>query len=1672
MSVASAVSCGFTLLSWSLSNEANENSLCGNTPTKRRSLLAVSLSIALFLLTLIPAVAQTAPPAPPDLGARPYETYDSARENVNLATGNLYVSIPLLALPGRHGHDYSVSLEYNSQTWAPLGSLGSTWTGMPFLRVMHPTGVTFSSSGYSTPATGVQCVSGYVFTSEDGSTHSFPSLQTYCFSTAPPYARQPGYEVLTGNDFRGEGLSVDLTTNPGGCRLTKLDGTWYPITGCPNGGAISAGSEIVEDTNGNEISAAGSNDNETVGRMITFTGGPTSQITYDDSNGVQRSIGVNYTTLTLTGLCTFPSPSGWGQPSGTASVISSVVLPNGLTYTFQYDACGELTKITYPSGGYTRYVYASYGTYTHQVFGAPGTFTDVEVVKKYVCRAPALALGATSTGTGNTCPSPYTEDLTTYSPSITGSTMWNNTSNSVTDPLGNRTVYQFTQSTLSAPPVETSRAIYQGTSTLLRTIQHTYSTSIPIVPITETTILANGLQSQVQTDYFAYDYPKEKREYDWGQGAHGGLLRKTDYTWSTCSFVKTGETVYDGSNNKIANTTSEIDNYTAGISSSGAVQHDSNYNTSFTNRCNVTAVNVWRNTDGATLTTRYQYDDAGNRVSATAPSNSPYDSLTRTTTYSYADVWGNSTCAPSSDNAAAYPTTVTNAAGYTARSSYNSCTGTVSSVTDANSQQTTFSYDLLDRKIQTNLPDGGQTSSCFSEVSGSSCYSNAYPLQVQATQKISSTLSKVSTVVLDGLARVSETQLNSDPDCTATGGTKVDTTYDGAEHKSKVTNPYCTTGDPTYGLITNNYDALGRVTSINEQDGSKVTTTFDQLKGTSNCTTGSDEAGKSRQSCVDGLGRMMSVWEDPSGLNYETDYAYDALNNLLTVTQKGSNSANARVRSFQYDSLSHLTQAVNPESGTVKYVYDNEGNVVTKTAPSPNQPSAGTATVTTTYTYDILNRLTGKGYSDAYAQNPSTPPVTYGYDGVNLSCPTPIGLKGTSGTNVIGRRSAMCYSAGSKSWLYDAMGRTKTENDRFIGLVAPYSSAASIMNGVETLNENTSYNYHLNGDLLTVFYPSPNSPDYEFSTIESAAGRVITADTTRYNVLTNAHYAPTGRLSSGLIGWSDGTPSYAGTSLSNTYNNRLQPVLISATTPSNASILKLTYNFNLGNGTTGSDNGNVIQIANGKDGNRTQNFLYDPLNRIWQAYTSGPNWGETYSPTAATAGTAFSYANAGIDAWGNLTNRSGVTGKTMTEGNLNCPANAQNQLSTCFTYDAAGNLTKNGTATYTYDAESRLIATAGTSYVYDGDGNRVKKCTEGATPGACTSNATGMFYWLEAGGGTLAESDLGGNWTAAYGLIRGQIASRIDLPLNVVHYYFHDHLNTTDIVTDALGNILKESDYYPYGGEIPISGSDSNRYKFTGKERDSESGLDNFGARFDASSIGRFMSPDVGPLHPGDPQSLNRYAYTLNNPLLYIDPDGKDPIPSFLVLEIDQFYDLINKRIADWGRLMGGGSANGPAPPPDVRKRLEQLFNNPSSLAYSNIGTYLEDAAAEQVGAEIESAMQKWLMDPKTQPEDINSSLITLEGLSSRQEIGVPPPFDWFVPDLVGKATSILNILPTHQRELMFKLKAEMEDRLKQLEEEKKKKDSKGKCAEGPGHTNLGNPYLGPPTQTAKGCVQ
>ncbi|MBI1747766.1 MAG: RHS repeat-associated core domain-containing protein [Acidobacteria bacterium] len=114
-----------------------------------------------------------------------------------------------------------------------------------------------------------------------------------------------------------------------------------------------------------------------------------------------------------------------------------------------------------------------------------------------------------------------------------------------------------------------------------------------------------------------------------------------------------------------------------------------------------------------------------------------------------------------------------------------------------------------------------------------------------------------------------------------------------------------------------------------------------------------------------------------------------------------------------------------------------------------------------------------------------------------------------------------------------------------------------------------------------------------------------------------------------------------------------------------------------------------------------------------------------------------------------------------------------------------------------------------------------------------------------------------------YGLIGvlmgllGGIQARAEATLA---YYHTDHLGSVRMITDSQGAVISVHDYFPYGEDT--TPTPSNRLKFTGQLRDHESGLDYFGARYYASTLSRFMSPDDfrNDSDPSHPQSWNLYA--------------------------------------------------------------------------------------------------------------------------------------------------------------------------------------------------------------------
>ena len=182
-----------------------------------------------------------------------------------------------------------------------------------------------------------------------------------------------------------------------------------------------------------------------------------------------------------------------------------------------------------------------------------------------------------------------------------------------------------------------------------------------------------------------------------------------------------------------------------------------------------------------------------------------------------------------------------------------------------------------------------------------------------------------------------------------------------------------------------------------------------------------------------------------------------------------------------------------------------------------------------------------------------------------------------------------------------------------------------------------------------------------------------------------------------------------------------------------------------------------------------------------------------------------------------------------------------------------------------YDAENRQTSAGSYSYAYDGDGRRVSKTGGGVT----------TVYVYDAGGQLASE------YSSAAAVT----------PPCVTCYLSYDHLGSVRLVTDASANVISRHDFLPFGEEIVnaagrtaglgFGGTDDVSQRFTGKERDAESGLDYFGARYYGGALGRWASPDwsakpepIPYAKLDNPQTLNLYSYVLNNPLRTVDPDG------------------------------------------------------------------------------------------------------------------------------------------------------------------------------------------------------
>jgi RHS repeat-associated protein len=1468
---------------------------------------------------------------------------------VDAANGRLHLEIPMGSYPQRGGHPYNVSFNYDSNIWAStsmswqptnvggwgwrLVTAGSGGVSRTFTEVGYCNGVLDRTDVYSN----------WVYAGPDGTTHSFPTVET----------DEPGDTCSSTDTPNSQGWASDGS----GFWLAVTNYLHYSVY-APDGTLVknATSNHGPEDSNGNyvdEYAPAYDPPNSVLGDTLgrppyteTVVNGTTT--TYTMSNAQGNSTRVYTMTTATIGAKTNFGQSGVTECTtgfcATLTVVRSVQLPDGTKYSFQYDCDSSVdsTDCSSPTGQS-----AYYGLVTRMTLPTGGTikyswqpFTDsqsnhYEWINTLV--TPDSSTGWTFTpAVVTTCASGQINCQETFK---------------VIKPSGDEVLYT---NTLNGGAWASEVDVYNGTTTLLSKVTQCWEYVAPITngtctisgpstgtPATQIQKMVNSTTmftpggSVSETTQYTYDsYGNttaiEENNYYTGTLPSGpdrtttiAYLNTTPYINALILNRPTSVVVTNSSGTTVAKTLYSYDSsalVSGAVGScpavTGSANHDGTaYGTTNTVRGNVTQIQRLVSGTSNYLTTSMTYDITGQLRTSS-------DNLGHTTTYCdqdnfFTDPGDSSGQAPSqlipSHTFNAYLTKITyptvNSVTLTSSLGYYWGSGDVATSTDANSNPTyNHLFNALNIPSSTSFPNGGWTYNIYDVSNGKETGIDSY-IGINHSTALTSTCPAQATpacrhdqLVFDtaGLGRIAGRILVSDPD----GQTEMDTAYESNGRVGSGSIPYRGTPPCSQCLESPSYDGLDRVTQTTHADNNSTTTYYganvstaggnsSQLCSSSTYGLGypilvADEAGNKRQTWTDGFGRAIETDEpgSSSNLTVGTCYSYDLNNNLTQVTSLGLTQT--QKPTYTYDMISRLTSKTLPEAGTTCLYYTTTGGtcgspvsgtlcsgnpslVCRRVRPSPNQTSS-TVYVTTTYTYDALNRLTSISYSDAYGSNPPNPTVKYGYDNVALTgCTTaPPSLTILNG---LGRRTSMCDGSGATSWSFDKVGNISTE-ERTIDGQTP-----------KTLN----YSYYIDNSINTIQYPGGRIVTYTEGDAQRMTQVTDTVDSINYVTAPSSPpmYSPAGAVANAIHGFVSG--GFGGITESYTYNNRLEVTSIQATS-SAGTPLNLSYSYVSGN------NGNVSQQTNNASSGRTQTYTYDSLNRLLTAQAQATSGGDCWGQSFGNNGPPVTLA---ADALANLFYTTSIKCSSPSPQYSMNTSNDNQFTGTGISYDAEGDMTADTAFGYTYNAENRIIVVSGMSggpycYTYDGNGLRVMKATpkSGQTCSSTGSNAPNpvMLYWRSVSGQTLAETDGTGSTANAnyneYIFLANRRVAQSNPSSDGVYYYFVDHLGSTRVVTTATGTACYEVDYFPYGAENTPSGftdTCSTRYRFTGYERDLETtygtsaGNDYAFARYYNSRLGRFMSADPLDGDITDPQTLNHYAYVRNNPLNLIDPSGMDP---------------------------------------------------------------------------------------------------------------------------------------------------------------------------------------------------
>ncbi len=622
-----------------------------------------------------------------------------------------------------------------------------------------------------------------------------------------------------------------------------------------------------------------------------------------------------------------------------------------------------------------------------------------------------------------------------------------------------------------------------------------------------------------------------------------------------------------------------------------------------------------------------------------------------------------------------------------------------------------------------------------------------------------------------------------------------------------------------------------------------------------NQVTVTDPAGNSKIYTMSAFGNLLTVQEsDPTSGAVTTSYTYDVLNHLTGVSMpRGSTT---QTRTFTYNSgttvLGLLQSATNPETGTVKYTYNTNTTLASKTDDKGQK---------FTYAYDAYNRLTSISVNSTLLRT-----FIYGTNSLDNT--------GFS-QNTIGRLAAVQYPANAQGIQFNDMYSYVAAGTSGAGLPAKKRLQVNqALNGssgpynTQTLDLDAAYTYNNEGSVASTTYPTTYAVNangaltgtagpaytYSFDSLYRPSGLTTTVGNS--TIVSGVTYGPANQLLS---------LSYNGLSEYRSYNSLLQLTSV-YTTNGVGPLVNMQYNYPA----APNNNGKACLAADAVTGEQIV-YSYDSLNRhsSASAYTfSGSASTNCAQTTGSTSTWAETYA---FDGFGNLTNKAGTGGAPNVPIGVN-PTN--NQITDgAPQYDANGNLTAQSGVSYTYDPENRMsyfssVSNGNRTFGYDSQNKRILNWS-GSTDQNGNASGYTVYYYGVKGERLGVYNFMVGYWAG------GNTPTLENSTTSTETFFGARRLAPLDRLGSARSVNSTASSYYPFG-EDKSTNPAIDAWKFGSYWRDSASGLDYATNRYYSSTLARFLTPDLytAGVATNTPSSWNLYSYTRGEPVNNNDPSG------------------------------------------------------------------------------------------------------------------------------------------------------------------------------------------------------